>query len=788
MGVKTTGVNPRTAARLRRFVQAISRIQKSPAIADGAQTKGADVVAAPILLVADAGGTVFNVTGNTTITSIPEAPPAVEREVTYTGSPTITHNATSLILPGARNILAQPGDTARYRSLGSGNWKCMSHTRSDGSTILNGPYDGTSNTSIAIGSGSKAFTVNEISLAYVVGARMRASSIADQTNFVEGFIASIVGQVYTITSDFWNGSGTHTDWILTPGNFDFGLVTTNGAVCFPILFDYLHDFSQVNVASATTLALIDNITKITGNVTIEGIAASLFPGVERTLIFLGAPLLKYNAVTMILPTAADIQAAAGDVAIFRELTSGGSPVWECVCYTRASGSPLNKTIAESDVTSLVADLALKAPLASPTFTGVPAAPTAAAGTNTTQLATTAFIQAAITAADKDGINDLRMRYLTTSTFAVGRINGTSGTCKDSTNATYITLSATVTVTITTDATINGNDSFAGTGTASVTSGASAVTGQSSAFLTNFGTRTGAGTITNAGTTITGVNTAFLSECALGDLIGSAAAGYAQITAIASDTSLTIVSGITISGSAYKIIENPTIKISTNTTEQVSAIASDTALTIATTASATKTTQAYTIGNLLADGTMPVASQGFMYVWIGTGGSGTGCYVSTQRTTPFGITSYNVSVRRIGSVLIDASLIVPFSQVGLDRNRTYTYQNAKIGDSTRVLTNGTANATWTAVVCSGVVPPTALAATFVLTSLSITVGRLVSIRPRGIGSATTSRNTFLETATATSGSNLIVYDHPIDGAQCVDYTNDGTNGSAYIDVVGYKEIL
>lgn len=37
----------------------------------------------------------------------------------------------------------------------------------------------------------------------------------------------------------------------------------------------------------------------------------------------------------------------------------------------------------------------RAPLASPTFTGTPAAPTAAAGTNTTQLATTAFVTVAI---------------------------------------------------------------------------------------------------------------------------------------------------------------------------------------------------------------------------------------------------------------------------------------------------------------------------------------------------------------------------------------------------------
>ena len=41
-------------------------------------------------------------------------------------------------------------------------------------------------------------------------------------------------------------------------------------------------------------------------------------------------------------------------------------------------------------------LNLKAPLSSPAFTGIPTAPTATAGTNTTQIATTAFVQAAIT--------------------------------------------------------------------------------------------------------------------------------------------------------------------------------------------------------------------------------------------------------------------------------------------------------------------------------------------------------------------------------------------------------
>lgn len=46
---------------------------------------------------------------------------------------------------------------------------------------------------------------------------------------------------------------------------------------------------------------------------------------------------------------------------------------------------------QNDWQTLAEEVELKATLASPTFTGIPAAPTAAADTNTTQLATTAYI-------------------------------------------------------------------------------------------------------------------------------------------------------------------------------------------------------------------------------------------------------------------------------------------------------------------------------------------------------------------------------------------------------------
>ena len=50
---------------------------------------------------------------------------------------------------------------------------------------------------------------------------------------------------------------------------------------------------------------------------------------------------------------------------------------------------------ESRVDTNETNIALKANIASPTFTGTPAAPTASAGTNTTQIATTAFVSTAV---------------------------------------------------------------------------------------------------------------------------------------------------------------------------------------------------------------------------------------------------------------------------------------------------------------------------------------------------------------------------------------------------------
>ena len=66
-----------------------------------------------------------------------------------------------------------------------------------------------------------------------------------------------------------------------------------------------------------------------------------------------------------------------------------------------SGDPLKivkGTEINTEFVNISTAIATKADLASPTFTGTPAAPTASSGTNTTQLATTAFVTAAASAA------------------------------------------------------------------------------------------------------------------------------------------------------------------------------------------------------------------------------------------------------------------------------------------------------------------------------------------------------------------------------------------------------
>jgi hypothetical protein len=65
--------------------------------------------------------------------------------------------------------------------------------------------------------------------------------------------------------------------------------------------------------------------------------------------------------------------------------------------TGNAGKIVKGTEIDTEFTAIASAIASKANINSPTFTGTPAGPTASAGTNTTQIATTAFVTAALSA-------------------------------------------------------------------------------------------------------------------------------------------------------------------------------------------------------------------------------------------------------------------------------------------------------------------------------------------------------------------------------------------------------
>jgi hypothetical protein len=74
----------------------------------------------------------LRITGTTTITSFGTAANGVTRNLRFAAALTLTHNATSLILPGGANITTAAGDTGTVKSLGSGNWVVVSYQPAGG--------------------------------------------------------------------------------------------------------------------------------------------------------------------------------------------------------------------------------------------------------------------------------------------------------------------------------------------------------------------------------------------------------------------------------------------------------------------------------------------------------------------------------------------------------------------------------------------------------------------------------------------------------------------------------
>jgi hypothetical protein len=101
------------------------------------EAKGADVASATTTTIWVTDGNFIHITGTTTITSFGTAPQAgAERTIVFDGILTLTHNATSLILPGGANITTAAGDRAIVRAETAANARVISYVKADGTSVV----------------------------------------------------------------------------------------------------------------------------------------------------------------------------------------------------------------------------------------------------------------------------------------------------------------------------------------------------------------------------------------------------------------------------------------------------------------------------------------------------------------------------------------------------------------------------------------------------------------------------------------------------------------------------
>lgn len=121
-------------------------------------------------------------------------------------------------------------------------------------------YAATSLSPATIGLGSVSFTT-QAGLAYRAGARARASSTADTSDYMEGLVTSYSGATLTIDVSLVNGSGTFSSWNLSlagdPGTGD--MLSTNNGLDFANLPTTLNNLGGVSFSDAQSLSAAEKL-------------------------------------------------------------------------------------------------------------------------------------------------------------------------------------------------------------------------------------------------------------------------------------------------------------------------------------------------------------------------------------------------------------------------------------------------------------------------------------------------------------------------------------------------
>jgi hypothetical protein len=206
-------------------------------------------------------------------------------------------------------------------------------------------YTGVTSTSnITIGLGLKTFTlVAGYAGAFITGMRIRAIHSDTPTYYLEGTANYVGAGTLIITVDKFNGSGSHNSWAFASAG----------------------EVGQTGATGAT------GVIAVTSPITNTGSASSAIVGIDQTLL----SITRSQVSDFTSGTVASAGFATTSGTATYATTSGTAT------YATTSGTAVNisGTVTQSQVTNLVSDLALKAPLASPTFSGTVTLPFANSG-------------------------------------------------------------------------------------------------------------------------------------------------------------------------------------------------------------------------------------------------------------------------------------------------------------------------------------------------------------------------------------------------------------------------
>lgn len=203
--------------------------------------KGADIASATTTDLATATGNAVDITGTTTITGLGTVDAGQVFVLQFDGILTLTHNATSLKLPGGVNIKTAAGDIAVVISEGSGNWRCVSYQRA-ARICFSAHKNGTAQTGLSNGQvtfGTELFDVGGFYDAgtstftppagkYRLSAKvLSTANIADQSGYTIAIQQDGTGIATTVV----RASGTGSITIVAQG-----LVVANGSNAYTVLY------------------------------------------------------------------------------------------------------------------------------------------------------------------------------------------------------------------------------------------------------------------------------------------------------------------------------------------------------------------------------------------------------------------------------------------------------------------------------------------------------------------------------------------------------------------------